>query len=454
MGSADGEGLKVMERPLVSYIVWTRGTSLIFFKDCVESVLAQTSPEFELIIFDENPDASVEKLTGEFFANDERLRYRRMSHGSGLSYALNLGLKHAAGDYVFILGQHDRLDERTTALIISEMAEHTDCDVIYTDHDELAGINRTNPHFKPDYSIELLRHTDYIGDFICMRRESAIRLGAFRDNLLVSGIYDFLLRCYEKNAVVRHIPKLLYHLRILPEDKSKEARKFEESAYREYMTVAKAHLERLSVAADVMGTSKKRYWNVSYDGSDHLNHRKEYILIRDDDTRVSTRHAAAELYGYLKQDDVAIVGVRFNNRRFGTENCGYIFDTSGIAYPACHGQSVFEEGYEMRTVLPREVSMVDAAYCMIDSRFYRRAGGFDAKLSGRDLMLDLCLKAIRSGYRVIYLPQITAHKKEHINVSSEYSNELLMKRHGDFVSEGDPFYNKNLPVGLENYYLY
>ncbi|MBO6214489.1 MAG: glycosyltransferase [Lachnospiraceae bacterium] len=441
--------------PLISVIIWTYGTSHVFFKECMDSLAAQNYGSYEILIMDENEDDGIAVMLREFIAQDKRIRYRKLGHGTGMAYALNTGIHHSKGDLIFIMGQHDRLDERMLTLLAEAYNADPMCDVIYTDHDELQGLNRTNPHFKPDFSPELLRHINYIGDFVALRRESIKSLGTFRETLTAAGVYEFLLRTVEKKAVTLHIPKLLYHLRITSNGVgSSEIKKAEKKAYREYMTVAEAHIRRMGLTANVEADKKLRFWKIDYDGSDYRNHHKEYILIREDGVKVISHDAAARMFGILRQPDVGIVGGKVLKRGFRIDNCGYIFDRGGIAYPACHNLGSNAEGYDYRCVIPREVSMVDPGYCMIDARFYRRAGGFDPALTGRDLMLDLCMKARRAGLRVIYDPFTLVKRGDTGEVSSKDSNELLMRRWGDVIDEGDPYYNKNLPTGLENYFLY
>ena len=444
-----------MENVKFTLLLWAKETNGVFFRDCMDSVLAQTYQGWELIILDENSDMMVSTIVTEFFPRDERIQYRRLQKGWGLSYALNLGASHGTGDYIVFMGQHDRINEHALMSMAEEISKHHP-DLVYYDHDELVGANRTNPHFKSDLNIELLRQVDYIGDFLCIRRSLYLESGGIRSTLDAAGIYDLLLRAVEKKWNIRHIPRLLYHLRISGDDlvMTKEMTEAAQKAYREYITVAEAHLARMGLPAKVHKDRHMRFWRVSMDGSDYRNHRKEYILVKDKKIRVLNRKAMDILYGYLRQEDVGVVGVRFVKNGFLIDNCGYIYDRQGIAYPACYNQSVFSEGYDYRMMLPRDVSMVDADYCLIDERVYRGVGGFDPKLTGRDIMLDFCLKVRRANRRVVYVPMVTARKSEPRTLSDQASNEYLMAKWKDVLPAGDPYYNRNLPMGLENYFLY
>ena len=270
------------------------------------------------------------------------------------------------------------------------------------------------------------------------------------------GFYDFLLRAVEHQWKICHIPRLLYHLRVSGDDviETREMFEMQQKAYREYLTVVEAHLKRMNLNAKIHKDRKMRYWRVTMDGSDFRNHRKEYMLVKDAKTKVHNKRAMDILYGYLRQPDVGVVGVRFVKPGFTIDNCGYIFDSQGIAYPACYNQSVFSEGYDYRMVLPQDVSMVDADYCLIDERVYRGVGGFDPQLTGRDIMLDFCLKVRRAKHRVVFVPMVTARKAEPRTISNQASNEYLLSKWGNVMAAGDPYYNRNLPLGLENYFLY
>ena len=90
---------------------------------------------------------------------------------------------------------------------------------------------------------------------------------------------------------------------------------------------------------------------------------------------------------------------------------------------------------------------------MIDAKVYRMLRGFDPRLSGRDAMLDFCIRARERGFRTVVVPKCIARYKNKDNISTEESHDFLMEKHGELIEKGDGFYNKNLPVGMENYRL-
>lgn len=81
-----------------------------FLKECIESVLAQTYTNFELIIIN---DASPEDLTSVVQSfSDPRIRYYVNEKNCGAIHVVdnwNKCLEHATGDYVLCMGDDDRL---------------------------------------------------------------------------------------------------------------------------------------------------------------------------------------------------------------------------------------------------------------------------------------------------------------------------------------------------------
>ncbi len=440
----------------ISVLIWAKDTAEIFFKDAVESVVGQSYKNYELVILDENEGTACERIVKSYYKHDGRLSYHRMKKKKGLSYALNAGLHRMVGDYAYVMGQHDKLSEDALKMMCEAVRENPGVDVLYSDNDELVGIHRRHPHFKPDINVELLRHKNYIGDTIMVGRHTLSRIGLLNENLMAAAIYDLLLRALEKGCGFVHVARLLYHARVFAEDMaiSPEIREVMGGVYREHMVVAQAHLRRMNVDATVRKDRGFDFWRIDYDGSDYASHRSEYFLIRENDVHIKRRKVMERMYGILKQKDVGIVGVRFDKMGFVIDNCGYIFDTDGIAYPACHNQSSLRNGYDDRSVVPCDVSMVDPNFFMVDRKVFSKVGGFNPRLKGRALMLDLCLRVRRAKRRIVVDARTSASKRTKENISSQDSNALLYDKWKDVLKNGDPYYNRNLPIGLDNYRLY
>lgn len=441
----------------ISIIIWTKGTKEMFFRDCLNSVMSQSYRNFEVVVVDDSEGRTVQKVCQDVFEHDGRMHYHRLKAHKGMSYALNVGLQRRSGRYVYFLGQHDRISQDALERFVKEIEAHPGVELIYSDRDEIVGAHRRNPAFLPGFNVELLRHTNYIGENFLISIDGLKKTGILNENLEAAAIYDLLLKAVEKKLYVEHIARLLYHVRVLGDMRPSPAlRQVVRAVYREHITVVSAHLKRMGGLATVEPDKGGECWRVHYDGQAAASHRDEFLVVRDKGVSVRQTHFTERLYGILRQKDVGIVGVRFEKARFMIDNCGYIFDERGIVYPACHNQSALSRGYMDRAILPHDVSMVDSSLCLVDRKALEKCGGFDKRLKGRALMLDLCFKMRRIGRRVVFDPAVVARKKKQSedNTSSEKSNALLMEKWEKEISRGDPYYNRNLPMGLQNYLLY
>ncbi|MDD6195015.1 MAG: glycosyltransferase [Lachnospiraceae bacterium] len=449
-----------MEMPRFSLVVWTRDTNEVFFRDFMESMVAQTYDNWELYIIDEGRDSRIATIASEFFPEDHRVHYRQLRTNRGKAYAYNIGFHFALLDgvkcdedagYIVVADQHDRLSPGTLATL-AEYAKTTP-DIIYTDHDELVGVDRMSPHFKSELNKELLIRSNYIGEFVAVSHSAARRIGEFQEKLTYAVVYDYLLRGMERDMSFVRVPALVYHHRVLTVENRKEFMQLQEKNKREHMMVAEASLRRRGIAATLEAGSDISYWKVNYDGDDAYAHPRDYLLLRSQGVRPLTRHNVERMYGFLRQKDVAVVGARFIKSGFTLDNCGYLYDAEGGIYPAFYNQKLFRPTYEQLGQIPRDVSMVDAAYCMIDAKAYRKLGGFDPKLSGRDVMLDFCLRAKKAELRIVVDPGVIARNNAKSMDSTQGSRELLLERWGDILANGDPMYNPNMNLGLENFGL-
>jgi glycosyltransferase involved in cell wall biosynthesis len=206
--------------PLVSILLPTYQTPERWLRRCIESVLAQAYPRWELCIADDaSPDPRVVEVAREYAARDARIRVERREANGHISEASNTALALARGDFVALLDHDDEL--RPHALLEIAEAIHADPGVglVYSDEDklDLEG-RRFDPYFKPDFDPDLLRGQNYICHFTAIRTELVRKVGGFRKGFEGSQDHDLILRCTERLRPdqVRHVPKVLYHWRAIP----------------------------------------------------------------------------------------------------------------------------------------------------------------------------------------------------------------------------------------------
>lgn len=95
---------------------------------CVDSILAQTFTDFELILVDDgSPDYSG-TICDEYAAKDERIRVFHQTN-SGVSTARNKGLDAMNGEYVLFIDSDDWIDINCLEFCMNEMSR-TEADIL------------------------------------------------------------------------------------------------------------------------------------------------------------------------------------------------------------------------------------------------------------------------------------------------------------------------------------
>ena len=226
----------------------------------IESMLDQTHVNWELLLVsDTAPDSPTRSALDRFAARDARIRVLHSSPGCGIGGGTNEGIRAATGAFVAFLHPADTLYPDALAGVVEHLTQHSDTDVLYTDEDEIGPDGRrTRPFFKPDWSPDLLLSFNYIGRLTVMRRSLLQDLGGLRPELSGSEHYDVLLRAAERTARIRHLPRVLYGSRRVPErvvSGTGEAQSADAMA----MRVVDEALARRGLVATVQVASTGRY---------------------------------------------------------------------------------------------------------------------------------------------------------------------------------------------------
>lgn len=283
--------------PVISILVPVYKTPELILRAMIESVCNQTYGKWQLCIVDgsgaelskdessyvvaeEIEEAEsikyrleTERIVHEYMENESRIDYQILDENLGISENTNKALQLAVGDYIALLDHDDVLTEDALYYIVEALQEEK-YDALYSDEDKISedGSRYSDPAFKPDFSIDLLRAHNYITHLFVAKRELAIKLGGFRKEYDGAQDYDFILRCCENiysdnlGATVRikHIPRVLYHWRINNTSVASNPHKKEYAKEAGKKALAD-HIKRMGVYATVAHTDMWGIYKVNYD---------------------------------------------------------------------------------------------------------------------------------------------------------------------------------------------
>jgi O-antigen biosynthesis protein len=207
-------------RPLISILVPTYNTDEQWLRSCLDSVLSQAYPNWELCIADDaSPKAHVMRVLNEYAARDKRIRVERRSANGHISASSNTALQMATGEYVALLDHDDELHPLALDAVVGALQRHPQWKLIYSDEDKLDQHgHRYDPYMKPDWNYDLLLSQNFISHLGVYQRQLVMNVGGFREGYEGSQDWDLVLRCVEKLSAeeIGHIPRVLYHWRAIP----------------------------------------------------------------------------------------------------------------------------------------------------------------------------------------------------------------------------------------------
>jgi glycosyltransferase involved in cell wall biosynthesis len=212
------------------------------FEECIKSVLGQ---KFEEII------QRLEELEN----SDPRIRVIHRSTNGGITQASNDALGIASGNYIALLDHDDSLALEALEIVNNVIVLSPGADYIYSDEDK---INEDGVHFdefrKPDWAPERLLGQNYCCHLSVFRHSLVKQVGGFRTGFEGSQDYDLILRVSELSTYIHHIPKVLYHWRVVQGSAAGEqfAKPYAIEAARK---AVEEHLKRTSVEATVTSTA-------------------------------------------------------------------------------------------------------------------------------------------------------------------------------------------------------
>jgi GT2 family glycosyltransferase len=205
-------------RPLISILLPVYNTEEIWLRRCLDSVMAQLYPHWELCIADDGSTLThIRRVLEEYRDRDRRIRVIFREVNGHISAASNSALSLAAGEYVALLDHDDELAPDALYEIASLVLRQPEADMIYSDEDKIDEKGRRHsPFFKPDWSPDTLLSLMYTCHLGAYRTKLVRRIGGFREGFEGSQDYDLVLRLTELTERVSHIPKVLYHWRSIP----------------------------------------------------------------------------------------------------------------------------------------------------------------------------------------------------------------------------------------------
>lgn len=114
---------------------------------CINSVLAQTFRNYEIILVDDGSSDDSGRFCDEFANTDERISVIHQEN-KGLSVARNTGVGEAVGEYIIFLDSDDYWKDKDVLKILAERLKLTGADVLSFNYEKTDGVISQSPYFQ------------------------------------------------------------------------------------------------------------------------------------------------------------------------------------------------------------------------------------------------------------------------------------------------------------------
>lgn len=189
-----------------------------FVREAVESILAQTFTDFELIIINDGSTDGSGAILRELEAGDQRIVLVERTNG-GLVSALNEGIERARGDLIARMDADDVAMPERFALQHARMAAEPALGVLgsFIRIIDKAGdtIRLGDYPVSPTDTARFLEHGCPLAHpTVMMRRDAVLKAGGYRKVFSHCEDYDLWLRINELGYELANLPRPLLHYRM------------------------------------------------------------------------------------------------------------------------------------------------------------------------------------------------------------------------------------------------
>lgn len=218
--------IRTTESPLVSIIVPVYKTE-DYLRQCVDSILAQSLTDFELLLIDDgSPDGSG-AICDDYARRDPRIQAIHKENG-GVSSARNLGIEKAAGQYIVFIDSDDWVEPEYLAELVAADDDSANILVI-ADHQPFREDGLEERTFSEAYTARLapdgttgdqfrslVFNFQIFPPYCKLYRRNVILVNGLRfdTSIRTAEDFDFNRRYLELVDAVRYIPSVRYRYRV------------------------------------------------------------------------------------------------------------------------------------------------------------------------------------------------------------------------------------------------
>lgn len=153
-----------------------------YLPKCIESILAQTYQNFELILVDDGSTDSSPMICDHYAQKDSRIHVIHKENG-GSSSARNAGIHSVSGKYVMFVDSDDYWNDENALQSVAQMIAQYNCDLLCTNICKAyENTSRTKKYFSPTETLIGAKQVLLYERYVSSPCSKVICASLFRDN--------------------------------------------------------------------------------------------------------------------------------------------------------------------------------------------------------------------------------------------------------------------------------
>ncbi|MDO4538603.1 MAG: glycosyltransferase [Coriobacteriales bacterium] len=461
--------------PLISLVSPLYCTPPEFLRAMLDSVLAQTYANWELVLVNASPDdEGIREVLADY--DDPRIRLFDHPENNGINGNTNFGISHCLGSYIGFIDHDDFIEPDLLFEYASAIVANPKLDLLYCNEDTYReGKGYTLPLFKPEFCPDLLYSNNYVIHLLMVSRRVLDAIELSPDETNGAQDYDLTLKACEQSHEICRVPRMLYHWRAHELSTNAGNKDVKPYANVAGQTALNTHFARRGIACEVQLTdvpyvyksvADTRYSarDVSVVVSDDSQERNEevrkastpFVLLCASELHVPTSEQIETLLTYFARDEVGMVAPRLVYKEL-LVRYGIVIARDGSLVRLGEGLPVGDPGYVGRFVRPANYSMLDHACVLMRRDLFLELGGYRGTYQTLDYeQADLCLRCREKDLFLVLTPFVECEYKAPLmqtmlpcshtaqTLIVEDDRRAFAERWDELVRKGDPFFDPNL----------
>lgn len=207
-------GVDLNKMPLVTVYIPTYNR-INLLKRAINSVLAQTYCNYEIIVVDDNSNDGTQEYLKEIALENKKIRYFLKKENSGACVSRNIAISNAKGEFITGLDDDDYFDKNRIIYFVNtwmELEGELDFSGLYSDYYIISSKSIRISNTKEKVELKDLKVSNCIGNQVFTKTEILIKAELFDEKIPAWQDYEFWFRVVRDFGVMIKCSNTTYYM--------------------------------------------------------------------------------------------------------------------------------------------------------------------------------------------------------------------------------------------------